>query len=517
MKKIVLLSDGTGNSAAKLHKTNVWRLYDALNLHRDDQVAMYDDGVGSQQFLLFKLLGGAFGWGLKRNVIELYKFLCRNYEAGDSEEDTDKIYLFGFSRGAFTVRVLAGLIEDRGLCTDFDSERDLHAIAHTNYAIYRTKYKGWRLSRLFSAIRDCVRNRKAGAERAGAPPKIAFIGVWDTVDAYGLPFDRLAKWWDRYIFPMRFEEQTLSKSVEKACHALSIDDERHTFHPVLWDESKESEPERVEQVWFPGVHSDVGGGYPRHNLALVSLDWMISKVEKSTANPLGLIFLSHLRKDYRRRCDWSGIQHDSRAGLRAFYRYKPREIEALCRDAGATDAENGAPKIHRSAFERIRGGVVPYAPTGVPARYGVVTTRDTGAVPLYESEQERVWRHTAMKRALQVIYWRRGLYGAFVATTLVLIASPAVVEWEAGAPCAGLTCFLQPVCGFVGAVLPKFALCWITALCQNPGLLAALAGTYGILCVCKRSAAALTYDRAAKAWSALKGSRMEGRRPGADG
>lgn len=82
MKKIVLLSDGTGNGAAKRHKTNVWRLYHALDLHRGDQIAMYDDGVGSQQFLPFKLLGGAFGWGLKRNVIELYEFLCRARRGG---------------------------------------------------------------------------------------------------------------------------------------------------------------------------------------------------------------------------------------------------------------------------------------------------------------------------------------------------------------------------------------------------------------------------------------------------
>ena len=98
MKKIVLLSDGTGNGSAKRHKTNVWRLYNALDLHRADQIAMYDDGVGSQEFLLFKLLGGAFGFGLKKNVLELYKFLCRNYSADDENQAHDKIYLFGFSR-----------------------------------------------------------------------------------------------------------------------------------------------------------------------------------------------------------------------------------------------------------------------------------------------------------------------------------------------------------------------------------------------------------------------------------
>ena len=116
-KNIILLSDGTGNGAAKRNKTNVWRLYDALDLHRDDQVAFYDDGVGSQEFLPFKLLGGAFGWGLKRNIRELYKFLCRNYKSGD------RIYLFGFSRGAFTVRLLAGMIAYCGVYTERSEER----------------------------------------------------------------------------------------------------------------------------------------------------------------------------------------------------------------------------------------------------------------------------------------------------------------------------------------------------------------------------------------------------------
>ncbi|MBL3529533.1 MAG: DUF2235 domain-containing protein [gamma proteobacterium endosymbiont of Lamellibrachia anaximandri] len=111
-KKIILFSDGTGNSAASRNRTNVRRLYDTLDLQKNNQVAFYDDGVGSQEFLLFKILGGAFGYGLKRNVRELYKKLCRSYNEGD------KIYLFGFSRGAFTTRVLAGMIAYCGLKTD---------------------------------------------------------------------------------------------------------------------------------------------------------------------------------------------------------------------------------------------------------------------------------------------------------------------------------------------------------------------------------------------------------------
>ena len=103
-RNIVLLSDGTGNSAAKLNKTNVWALYQALDLGGGDQIAFYDDGVGTSGIRPLRLLGGGFGWGLSRNVRDLYEFLCRHYRQDDN------IYLFGFSRGAFTARTLAGLI-----------------------------------------------------------------------------------------------------------------------------------------------------------------------------------------------------------------------------------------------------------------------------------------------------------------------------------------------------------------------------------------------------------------------
>ena len=101
-RRIVLLSDGTGNSSAKVWRTNVWRLFCALDLTSNDQIACYDDGVGSSSFKPLAILGGAFGVGLRRNVISLYKFACRNFRAPG-----DEIYGFGFSRGAFT---LAGRI-----------------------------------------------------------------------------------------------------------------------------------------------------------------------------------------------------------------------------------------------------------------------------------------------------------------------------------------------------------------------------------------------------------------------
>src|SRR6202795_4394893 len=121
-KNIVLLSDGTGNSSSKIFKTNVWRLFQALDLpDPQKQIAYYDDGVGTSSFKPLAILGGAFGIGLRRNVISLYKFACRNYRATG-----DEIYAFGFSRGAFTIRVVIGLIIDQGLIpTDNISETEL--------------------------------------------------------------------------------------------------------------------------------------------------------------------------------------------------------------------------------------------------------------------------------------------------------------------------------------------------------------------------------------------------------
>ena len=110
-QNIILLSDGTGNAASSIWHTNVWRTFKSIDLTGADQIACYDDGVGTSSFKPLAILGGAFGWGLKRNVLQLYKFLCRNYQA------ESKIFAFGFSRGAFTIRVLVGLLTQEGLHT----------------------------------------------------------------------------------------------------------------------------------------------------------------------------------------------------------------------------------------------------------------------------------------------------------------------------------------------------------------------------------------------------------------
>src|SRR5215813_9979825 len=132
-RKIILLSDGTGNAASSIWRTNVWRVFESLDLSGSDQVAFYDDGVGTSSFLPLALLGGAFGWGLKRNVLELYKFLCRNHHSAD-----DEIFAFGFSRGAFTIRVLVGLVSDQGL-VKYETESELARKAKAAYRAYRSK------------------------------------------------------------------------------------------------------------------------------------------------------------------------------------------------------------------------------------------------------------------------------------------------------------------------------------------------------------------------------------------
>ena len=495
-KNIILLSDGTGNGAAKKNKTNVWRLYEALDLHTPNQIAMYDDGVGSKDGTVSKVLGGAFGFGLMRNVIEMYKYLCRNYRADDEvQASADSIYLFGFSRGAFTVRVLAGFIAHAGLCTAFEDERELHEIAKNNFKHYRRKYRHGYLSRIWDAI--------FGGRvklRDGLKADIRFIGVWDTVDAYALPIDELAIIWDSLIYPIRFPDRELNEKVGQACHAISIDDERHTFHPVLWDESKEK-TDRIQQVWFSGVHSDVGGGYPRKSQSLVTLDWMLTQVEVNPAGE-GLKFIDAIRDQYKSQSDWNGPLHNSRAGLAAYYRYKPRNIEHL-----GNDIEAGVfiqkPKIHDSVFERIKGRALPYAPSAIPESYDVVITR--GVADKYEEAEQAGRRASALEPVQDLIFWRRALYVALLLLTLLLLSSRFFLEWQKGGSCVESACLIDPIILWLIDKSPDFAAGWFEALRQNPDWLWGFVIAFTLLIFVSNLARKETHYLASYAWGELVG------------
>lgn len=377
-KNIVLCADGTGNTANKARGTNVFKLYEAVDIQghkyapeHPPQVAFYDDGVGTSSFLPLKLLGGAVGFGFAKNVRDLYIELAHVYEPGD------RIYLFGFSRGAYTVRALSGLIEYCGV-------PDVKKIEHEELREHvRHCWRGFREA-AFKGVSDEQRRsntpediQRADGERRnsfravmhdehapqGAVP-IEFVGVWDTVGAVGAPFEgmrTLINW----IWPMRFAELTPSKAIKRACHALSIDDDRRTFSPELWNEQGGTDP-RVSQVWFAGAHSNVGGGYVKQGMSLVALDWMMAEAEQC-----GLRFIPSDRDFARAHQDVHGHMYDPRSGLGLYYRWQPRDIAQLCQAH-----QMPTPKIHVSVLERIANGTDSYTPANLPYHFEAVTTND---------------------------------------------------------------------------------------------------------------------------------------------
>lgn len=385
-KNIVLCSDGTGNSGGELRGTNVWRVFRAVDLNGHkwergvwQQIAFHDDGVGTQDNIAVKALSAAFGFGLKRNITQLYTFLANNYEPGD------QIFLFGFSRGAYTVRALAGLIASCGVVDGrrYD-DKELRGLVKKAIRILRSRFRSWPMKKIL-ALPWVARRLKGSAERAhrfrrfhavqderhapGGRVQIRFVGAWDTVDAYGFPFDHLGDFVHHCIYPFRFPDRNLSKQVLKASHAISIDDERHTFHPVLWNEQDE-DGTRINQVWFPGAHSNVGGGYAKDGMAFVTLDWMMAEAERDLGHDKpGLRFLSVQRQIAADAANAHDRLYNSRAGLAAYYRYKPRDVGAIAREHGIEK-----PSIHLSTFHRIRARSEGYAPGNLPANLQIVAT-----------------------------------------------------------------------------------------------------------------------------------------------
>ena len=390
MTRIILLSDGTGNSAGKVWRTNVWRLFQLLDLKTSDQIAIYDDGVGTSSFKPLAILGGAFGYGLKRNVINLYKFLCRNYKDGD------QIYGFGFSRGAFTIRVVMGLVLNQGLIK-FSDEADLDKKARAAYRAYHYGKHSWVNLGFFIRFPIWLLDKISYTPAQRPITSIEFLGLWDTVAAYGLPIDEMTRGVDQWIWPLELPNKDFSSCIKRARHALAIDDERATFHPVLWNENaantnpprtkRASTAEKLLQVWFAGVHSNVGGGYPDDSLANVSLSWMLAEAEAAgltfkktpTADPDALLSTDSAK-------DKDGRLYDSRSGLGGYYRYSPRKIQdfydAMPRelDKDGNPLPVPLPKIHESVFGRIRVGAHIYAPAGLPAEYEVVRSGDVNIV-----------------------------------------------------------------------------------------------------------------------------------------
>lgn len=488
-KRIVLLSDGTGNAAGKVWRTNVWRLFQLLDLKGSDQIAVYDDGVGTSSFMPLALLGGIFGWGLKRNVLGLYKFLSRNHQPGD------QIYAFGFSRGAFTIRVLTGLVLNQGLA-DFEDEADLQRKARAAYRAYRhEKYNRLNLQFPFRLVRTWLDRRFYKANERPVT-SIEFLGLWDTVAAYGLPIDEMTRGVDRWIWPLELPNTEFHPAIRKARHAIAIDEERATFAPVLWDEDEtntrpagEKRPtseERLLQVWFAGVHSNVGGGYPDDSLANVSLSWMLAEAEQAGlkfkklpgADPDALLVTDSSK-------DKDGRLYDSRSGLGAYYRYGPRKIADLYEDMPASGTMP-IPKIHASVFGRIEVGAHLYAPIGLPGRYEIVTTGDasydgeshppvvvpTATVePNTQPPAEGI--NAPARNAAQEIVWdlawrRRAIYFLTVFATAHLLLYPLYRDSYLFQELRTRLRLVSDTIRLIGTVLPQIADRWLNAYARDP-------------------------------------------------
>ncbi len=172
--------------------------------------------------------------------------------------------------------------------------------------------------------------------------------------AIGLPFDELTKA-VLPLFPLRFQNNRPPSGVQHLCQALAIDEERQTFYPELWDETKLADRQTLEQVWFPGVHANIGGGYPKDQLALECLKWMIEQAEKRE-----LHFNPQILQRFADEASPHGKMYDSRAGLATYYRYLPRRIDRL-------SVGRSTPKIHISAcaLDRISYRAIAYAPTAI--------------------------------------------------------------------------------------------------------------------------------------------------------
>jgi uncharacterized protein (DUF2235 family) len=325
-KRLVICCDGTWNTAGQKCPTNVTDFHRTVAPQSADgtkQESYYHPGVGTSRWE--RLRGGAFGWGLSKIVKDAYRLIVDNYEPGD------ELFLLGFSRGAFTARSTAGLVRNAGILRPDQAARIDDA-----YALYRSA-EG-------PDSPAAVAFRAAHALSDQTP--IRFIGVWDTVGALGVPNLGLpgTAWLNRR---WAFHDVKLSSRVVSAFQALAIDEARRPFEPTLWQPQSHAVGQELEQVWFAGVHCDVGGGYPDRGLAEITLWWM-----KDRARRCGLAFTDDPAAPLDENLAGSAL-HDSRTGM---YRLLP----PYHRQLGRTDPVHEA--ASSTVVARYKAG--DYAPKG---------------------------------------------------------------------------------------------------------------------------------------------------------
>lgn len=354
MKRIVICADGTWNVRDQIDKnaktrrpTNVTKVARAVRPRSTagvDQITYYHEGVGTAG-KLDKWSGGVFGDGIEKNIRDLYRFIVYNYEDGD------ELFLFGFSRGAFTVRTLVGFMKRVGMIQKDDD--------YWVPEIYGCYEKGcgpgsaeWAAAvlRVEGKLRPC--------------PPIKFVGVWDTVGSLGAP-GPLGQLFNRKRY--QYHDIALNAFVENAFHALAIDERRKPFAPSLWSRTNGFSG-TLEQAWFAGVHSNVGGSCFPDGLANEALHWIVEKAEG-----LGLEFNSAFL-NYYPPC-FNVPLRDSMSAM-----YKP--LGPYVRPIGLQPADGEM--VHQSALDRRAIAECNYSPANLAsylANVGTPRITNTTRIP----------------------------------------------------------------------------------------------------------------------------------------
>ena len=356
-KNIVVCCDGTGNEFGNAN-SNVVKLFSVLEVHPARQVAYYDPGLGTmgaQNALtragkwFTRMLGLAFGYGIMDNLDSAYRFLMQSWEPGD------RLYLFGFSRGAYTVRVLASVLHMFGLLPANNPQLIPYMLRVLKNMDDEHEAMAYRFATVFSL--NCQPH---------------FVGVWDTVSSVGWITD-----------PLKVRYSANNPDIHIGRHAISIDERRCFFRQNLWGPPAPGQD--YKQVWFAGVHSDVGGGYPEpeSGLAKIPLQWMIAEAVRAgllvnqagVDNVLGRTPGSHYVPP-----NPAGLLHDSLKGAWRMLEYlprrhwnaslhPPREEWIIPRKRPRT-VRNGS-VLHQSVLDRLGNPATRYHPVNLPQQYQV--------------------------------------------------------------------------------------------------------------------------------------------------
>ena len=332
-KRLIVCCDGTWNKLDSECPTNVVRVAQAVKRTASDgvpQIVFYDEGIGVDSN---KIVGGVTGLGIDKNIQDAYRFLSFNYDQGD------EIYLFGFSRGAYTVRSLAGMIYCSGLLS-----RRYITKASEAYELYRDR-----------GIKPNHEEAKSFRENYGKGNgdrvPITLLGCFDTVGALGIPLVPAFKKFEGQLKTRyKFHDTTLNKDIENAVHAVAIDEIREVFDVTLMTKNPDAPNQKLRQVWFPGEHGCIGGGTTAYRgLSDTVLKWMLDQISDLQ---LKLEFepdaIEDIKPDYK-------IPFQNKPGFYKLAGIKWRQVGDTIDD------------LHESAIKRLESLDIDYSPENLKA------------------------------------------------------------------------------------------------------------------------------------------------------